>query len=441
MHHLRRPVEAACARWRLDTARVVSALQAGTGRWPGRCATDGELMAESRIKELRYVRAGDLAPDPRNWRRHPEAQRHALTTMLDRIGYVDAVLVRETPDGLVLVDGHLRAGLDPDAELPALVLDIDEDEAGQVLATLDPLAVMAGVDREALAALTQAMPEPPPMNLAELYNLAPLPTMPAGDPDAIVGPTAEPRTQPGDVWQLGKHRVACGDSERDFHSLFECGGGLVLTDPPYGVSIVQTGRARGLSAPASSAAATGTIGGPGVVQPKHYPPIVGDDRPFDPSWLLTAGDAQIIFGGNHFASRLVDGGAWVVWDKQTAETATFSAFEIAWTSIPGRNRLYKHRWSGMVRAGRRDIELADRIHPTQKPVGMLEQIMADLGRRYDLILDPYLGSGSTLIAAERQGRTCYAMEIDPGYVDMAVARWEKYTGGKAVLDAKEFDNG
>ena len=91
-------------------------------------------MARDRVVKLRRVRAGDLQPDPRNWRRHPPGQRTALSRMLDRLGHVDVVIARETPDGLVLVDGHLRAELSPDARIPVLVVDLDHAEAGEVLA-------------------------------------------------------------------------------------------------------------------------------------------------------------------------------------------------------------------------------------------------------------------------------------------------------------------
>ena len=111
----------------------------------------------SRIIELRSVKASELLPDPRNWRRHPPAQRNALRAMMDEVGVVDAVIARETSDGLMLVDGHLRAGLDPDATLPVLVVDLDEAEAGQVLATLDPLAAMATEDGDALTALLDSI--------------------------------------------------------------------------------------------------------------------------------------------------------------------------------------------------------------------------------------------------------------------------------------------
>ena len=115
----------------------------------------------NRIVELRTVLASDLRPDERNWRRHPKAQRTALQAMLERVGYADALIARETPDGLVLVDGHLRADLDPSAELPVLIVDLDDEEAGAVLATLDPLAAMAKADMPALAKLAQQIKDLP----------------------------------------------------------------------------------------------------------------------------------------------------------------------------------------------------------------------------------------------------------------------------------------
>ena len=110
-----------------------------------------------RIKELRRVRASELRPDVRNPRRHPDYQRAALRAMLAEVGFADALLARETPEGLVLIDGHLRAETAPDQEVPVLVLDVTEEEAGKVLATLDPLAGLAEVDPEAQKALLEAL--------------------------------------------------------------------------------------------------------------------------------------------------------------------------------------------------------------------------------------------------------------------------------------------
>ena len=110
-------------------------------------------MYKDRIVELRRVRAGDLVPAPMNWRKHPKAQQDAMMGILDEIGYADAVLARQTPRGLELIDGHLRTSLDDDQVLPVLILDLNDEEATKMLLTLDPLAAMAETDDGALAAL------------------------------------------------------------------------------------------------------------------------------------------------------------------------------------------------------------------------------------------------------------------------------------------------
>src|SRR5438034_2439194 len=96
-----------------------------------------------RVIELRRVPVGELRPNPKNWRRHPEVQRRALAAMLAEVGFAGAVLARQTPDGLELIDGHLRTDMLSDQEIPVLVLDVDEAEAAKILASLDPLAAMA----------------------------------------------------------------------------------------------------------------------------------------------------------------------------------------------------------------------------------------------------------------------------------------------------------
>jgi ParB-like chromosome segregation protein Spo0J len=105
------------------------------------------MLIRDRIKELRRVPASELQPNPKNWRTHPRSQQEALKGLLAEIGYADALLARETPDGgLVLIDGHLRAETTPDAVVPVLILDVDEAEALKILTTLDPLASLAESD-------------------------------------------------------------------------------------------------------------------------------------------------------------------------------------------------------------------------------------------------------------------------------------------------------
>jgi hypothetical protein len=112
------------------------------------------MQIRDRVKELRRVPAGELRPNPRNWRTHPEAQRDALRGLLAEVGYAGALLARELADGsLELIDGHLRAETTPESIVPVLVLDVSAEEADKILLTHDPLAAMAGVDQERLGEL------------------------------------------------------------------------------------------------------------------------------------------------------------------------------------------------------------------------------------------------------------------------------------------------
>src|SRR3984957_8631690 len=117
-----------------------------------------QIRIQDRIRELRRVRARDLLPNPKNWRRHPKAQAAALRGLLTEIGYADALLARELPDGrLMLIDGHLRAETTPDAQVPVLVLDVTEEEADKILLTLDPLAAMAEADASRIKNLLETV--------------------------------------------------------------------------------------------------------------------------------------------------------------------------------------------------------------------------------------------------------------------------------------------
>jgi hypothetical protein len=110
------------------------------------------MLIRDRIRELRRVPARDLRPHPRNWRTHSDRQRDVLRGVLAEVGYADALLARELADGsLELIDGHLRAETTPEMLVPVLVLDVDEAEAAKLLATLDPLANLAGMNRDVLA--------------------------------------------------------------------------------------------------------------------------------------------------------------------------------------------------------------------------------------------------------------------------------------------------
>ena len=389
----------------------------------------GQQRLINRIKELRFVKASELAPDPRNPRRHPAAQRAALQSMLAEVGIADAVIARETSGGLVLIDGHLRADLDPEQLLPVLVTDLDEAEAGKVLATLDPLAAMADVDNDALARLIADAA--PPIDLKAMFPdvdiagiLAPEPLT---DPDEAPDPPEEPISQRGDVWTLGRHRLMCGDSQDKADVERLLGGAaprLMVTDPPYGVSYVpewrdrlghHAGRARGV--------------------------VTGDDKAaWQQAYELFPGDVAYVWMASLSINELYvdlaacsfEARALIIWNKSSIVPSRGHyhwKHEACWYAV--RKGASAHWQGDRKQSTVWDIsrpQKSETGHSTQKPVECMER---PIRNHEGDVYDPFVGSGTTIIAAERQGRNCYAMEIEPRYVDASVKRWEDYTGGKA----------
>jgi len=167
-------------------------------------------MIRNRIVELRHVPAAQLRPNPKNWRMHPAAQRDALAGILEEVGYVDALLARTLPDGtLELIDGHLRADLTPDSDVPVLIVDLDEAEADKILATFDPLAAMADTHRALLAALVDRVETSSPA-VASLL----------GDLTATSSDERTPDDRPQELTPLWQVIVDC-DSEETQRVLFE----------------------------------------------------------------------------------------------------------------------------------------------------------------------------------------------------------------------------
>ncbi len=158
-----------------------------------------KVKIRDRIKELRRVKASQLRPHPKNWRTHPAAQQDALRGLLAEIGYAAALLARERADGsLELIDGHLRAEITPDTEVPVLVLDLDDGEAAKLLALHDPLAGMAGINEEVLAELLDQVETENDAVQALLDTILGQTDEPTDDPEAETGrDVADSRSVPG----------------------------------------------------------------------------------------------------------------------------------------------------------------------------------------------------------------------------------------------------
>lgn len=244
----------------------------------------------------------------------------------------------------------------------------------------------------------------------------------------------------GEMYELGNSILMCGDSTNaeDVARLVKEKVKLVLTDPPYGIDVVQGGTIGG-SKPATFGKVggggqlkfkdkNGTIGGNNVVEAKVYSKIIGDETTETAKKSYNVykelSENQIIFGGNYFTDFLTPSRCWVVWDKQN--TGNFADAELAWTSFDKGVKLYKHLWNGMSREGNRTDEGKTRVHPTQKPVGMLQKILEDFTEKGETVLDVFGGSGSTLIACEGTERKCFMIEMSEHYCDVIRRRYTKW---------------
>ena len=412
------------------------------------------MMIKDRIKELRRVPAAELLPNPKNWRTHPAAQQDALRGVLADVGYADALIASETPDGLMLVDGHLRAETTPDAVVPVLVLDINEAEADLMLATLDPLAAMAGRDDERLTALLATVTSENDTINALLQTLAdgyePLTLLEPDPPDEgfdvsdavddVEADDYEPWVQPGEVWALGDHRIMCGDStvgpDVDRLMVGELAQ-LVITDPPYGVDYDGTHLSPGTYFGEGQRKAERLVGDTGIsVYGAMFDILhrITDDKAT--AFVFFAGAVGLpIYSA--VAAREWEIRALIIWAKNPAQFGSMGSQyktkhePILYLFKKGRGT----RWFGAnneTTVWDYDRASKNEFHITQKPVELFERPMSNHTERGDVVFDGFVGSGTTIIAAERLGRRCYAMEIEPRYCDVAIKRWEDYTGEKAV---------
>ncbi|MGD9720560.1 MAG: DNA methyltransferase [Pirellulales bacterium] len=431
------------------------------------------MKLRDRIKELRRVKASEILPNPANWRTHPKAQQDAMRGILAEVGIADALLVRETPAGLQLIDGHLRADVSPDSEWPVLVLDVDDKEAAKLLATFDPLSAMAETDPEKLKELLRQIDvdsEALQQMLAELADEAGL----QDDgveivEDEVPAPPDEATTRPGDLWILGDHRLLCGDSSKpdDVDRLLD--GAvihLVNTDPPYNVKVEPRSNN-------AIAAGLSSFAGPKHHQsldlarhPEKSKPtskkLRAKDRPLANDFVSDAAFDELLaawFG--NIARVLQPGRVFYIWGGY-ANCANYppvlKACElyfsqaIIWVKehpvLTRKDFMGNHEWcfygwregAAHVYLGPanavdvwsiKKINPQSMVHLTEKPVELAARAMRYSSRSGENVLDLFGGSGSTLMAAEQTGRHAYLMELDPLYCDVIVERWEKFTGQKA----------
>lgn len=383
------------------------------------------MKLRDRIKELRRVSASELLPNPKNWRTHPQAQKDALRGVLAEVGIADAVLARETPGGLMLIDGHLRAETVSDAMLPVLVLDVTEAEADKLLAALDPLASMAESDSQKLDALLREIDtgsEAVQQMLADLADEAGLYQNDENKEvteDEAPEPPVVPITKPGDLWILGEHRLLCGDSTKaeDVERLMAgAKADLCLTDPPYGLGDTTSEKNNYIDYDDTRINLIKTISG------------------FFPLAMSVA--KCVVFTPGNVNTTLYEPPTWTMAWFTPAGAGRGPWGFCCWQPILCYGKDPKlAKGKGCHPDALTHTEASEKLgHPCTKPIKFWCWLMERTSEKGETVYDPFLGSGTTLIAAEQLGRKCYGMEISPQYCDVIVKRWENLTGRKATRE-------
>ena len=389
----------------------------------------------------------DLAPYVKNARTHPPEQVDQIAASMERFGFTMPMLVAENG---TIIAGHgrlmaaLQLGMD---EVPVMIARGWSDEDRRLYTLADNrLAETSEWDPEMLQVEWDELRE---LGLGadldmfgftddELQGLLPDALLEATggltDPDDVPEVPEVPVTRPGDVWVLGKHRLLCGDStmatdvEKVLNGVVPL---LMCTDPPYGVEYDPSWRNQ-----------------VGAAKTKRTGKVLNDDRAdWREAWALFPGDVAYVWHGALHAREVIESleacgfamRSQIIWAK---ERLVLSRGDYHWQHEPCAYFVKKSRkghWAGdrkqttLWHISGKDQDVAT-VHGTQKPVECMRRPILNNSSPGQAVYEPFMGSGTTLIAAESTGRVCYGIELNPAYVDVAVERWQQFTGQQAVLD-------
>jgi DNA modification methylase len=419
---------------------------------------------------LEYRDAAELQDNPANWRKHPAKQINALRDVLAEVGWAGVVLYNERTKHLI--DGHARKNIST-GKIPVLIGSWTEEQEKKILATLDPIGALATADTDKLEGLLRQVNSDSEHVRALLLGLASQNgiqgLLPDTIQDEIPAPPDKAETRFGDLWELGRHRLLCGDSGKpeDVDRLLD--GASVhatITDPPYNVR---------LESRSNNSIAAGRSSFPGTqhhqrfdlerhpekskptskkLRPKDRP-LMNDfvsEKAFDEmllAWfgniarVLLPGRLFFIFGGYsniaNYPHALKASGLYfsqqIIWHKMHPVLCRKCFMgDHEWCFFGWREGA-AHQFFGPPNVS--DVWTVKKINPqsmchlTEKPIELATRAIDFSSRPGENILDLFGGSGWTLMAAEQTGRRAFLMELDPLYCDVIVERWERFTGRKA----------
>ena len=388
--------------------------------------------------EIEYVDINSIKPYENNAKLHPKEQIEQIKKSIEQFGMDDPIGIWKDE----IVEGHGRLIACKELgyeEVPIIRLDhlTDEERKAYTLAH-NKLTMNSDFDFDILQ--------------EELDNFDTIDMSDFGFDidldideeeqeiieDEVPEVPEEPKAKLGDIYQLGNHRLMCGDSTSitDVEKLMNGNkADMVFTDPPYGMN---------LDTDYSKMEGNGRKG-------KTYSKVIGDNEDFKDDLIKTVFDNfnycnEIFLWGVDYYFDLIPNfkdGNLIVWDKtlQTNGDAGYnSEFELLWTKNQHKKEVIHFNWFRYFGLSAQDMKT--REHPTQKPLQVITPFVEKYSKENALIVDIYGGSGSTLIACEQLNRKCYMMELDPHYIDVIIQRWENFTGEKAVkiVDGVKIDD-
>ena len=398
--------------------------------------------------DVRLMSVTDLTPYARNSRTHSDEQVAQVAASIKEFGWTNPILIDED-NGIIAGHGRLQAAQRlGESEVPTITLTgLSEAQKRAYVIADNKLALNAGWDNEMLAVeIADLLEDGFDLGLTgfdgdEINSLLADGNKTDGltDDDEIPEVAEEAVSKLGDVWRLGRHTLVCGDSvnSETLDSLMQGDkADLVFTDPPWNVNYgaVEKGNAQG-----------------------YKPRTILNDHMGADDWQQFCNDiANSLFVCTKAGAPIycvMSAQEWPVIDDALRTAGFHWSSTIIWAkdrlvlSRKDYHTQYEPIWYGWNSAAARLVELDDRkqsdvwnmerpgrseLHPTTKPVELVERALENSGKPGGIVLDLFGGSGSTLIAAEKTGRQCRTVELDPKYADVIIKRWQEYTGLKAV---------
>jgi len=389
--------------------------------------------------ELQTRKVSDLIPYINNSRTHSEEQINQIISSIKEFGFTNPILLEEE-NGIIAGHGRLMAVKKMGwTEVPCVTIKgLTKTQIKALNIADNQIALNAGWDLDKLKLEIKGLDEDSfnldilGFNKNQIDDFLFEETVGLTDEEEVPEAPKEPKTKLGDIWKLGKHKLICGDSTilDNYEKLFkENKADLLMTDPPYNVDYE------------------------GKTKEKL---TIKNDSKTDDDFLqflidafnncainLKLGCSFYIFHsdwyGLEFRQSIKNSDLELkqnlIWAKNSM---VMGRQDYQWQHEPclyGWKKGASHSWYSdrkQTTIIKYDRPTKSKLHPTMKPVGLIEYLIKNSSKQEDIILDPFLGSGSTLIACEKQSRICYGIELDPIYVDVIIERWQNFTGKETI---------